>query len=460
MENDNTTINTGINPAEVEETAIDAEKRVGEVENELEELPSKNIEGTSGNIAVALAQDTPEKRSHGATSEESPAETLPTIVQHDSETFSLSTEVSPAATTVLPLETALTVAGFFVPSTMTFEEQIQELQKQPQEKVIEDVKKLSLLENISKIEIGKRLIALKDAANYGDWKNFIKNNFTFSYTSATRYMKISRRFSEVAPVQPLEYFQQLALLNVPEGEEENFLDEMDKQGTPFKDMNKQQANEAVEDYKQKYLDAQKELEAARADVDKEKSRADSLQGELDLFGDKLKSAEAKTRHFQNEFNSQLTKTQKAKAALEKFQKDTYTQNAKNTLLQDKLKADYEAKIKEKDNEINQLKNNPVTVEIVPEDYTKNKKALETAQNELQNLQQNFDSKVAEGVADKLAETQKSAEENAIWQFQFQDLLAKAKIIAANVDAVRAAVPTADRAKVADLLNDLANKICW
>ena len=40
----------------------------------------------------------------------------------------------------------------------------------------------------------------------------------------------------------------LALVSVPEGEEEKFLAETDEQGMPFKDMSKRQANAAVKDW--------------------------------------------------------------------------------------------------------------------------------------------------------------------------------------------------------------------
>lgn len=51
--------------------------------------------------------------------------------------------------------------------------------------------------NQSIIEVGKRLILAKELVPYGEWKNWLKNNFNLKYRMAANFMAVAERFGNV-----------------------------------------------------------------------------------------------------------------------------------------------------------------------------------------------------------------------------------------------------------------------
>ena len=93
----------------------------------------------------------------------------------------------------------------------------------------------------SVIEVGKRLILAKKLVPHGEWQNWLKKNFNLSYPTATKFMNIADRFSNVATLQHLDLLtfkpsQLIALLALPKGEEINFIETKAAEGMPVAEM--------------------------------------------------------------------------------------------------------------------------------------------------------------------------------------------------------------------------------
>ena len=61
-----------------------------------------------------------------------------------------------------------------------------------------EIKMYLHIANQSIIEVGKRLIIAKEMLPYGEWKNWLTQNFNLKERMAQRFMEISRRFSETS----------------------------------------------------------------------------------------------------------------------------------------------------------------------------------------------------------------------------------------------------------------------
>lgn len=219
------------------------------------------------------------------------------------------------------------------------------------------------------IAAGKALNQAKTLVKHGDWENWLKAKSKYPIRRAQKFMQLADRFGYLADnpaiTGNLSVTNLFELLSLPEGEEVNFIDKLAAEGKNLAALTQKETRAEVKDYNE-------ELAAARADADKEKSRADELQKQLDLFGDKLKTAEAETRRFTREYHDQYGKTQKARQELQDAQKIIERQAAENSGLQDKLK---------------ELEDNPVVVEI---DNEETKKALEESKAKIVELQAQID----------------------------------------------------------------------
>ena len=91
--------------------------------------------------------------------------------------------------------------------------------------------------NQSIIEVGKRLIQAKEMLPHGEWKNWLKQNFSLSIPTAQKYMQIYNRFGISRIDTAFGSTQLIALLALPEGTEENFLALKSSEGNPADQMN-------------------------------------------------------------------------------------------------------------------------------------------------------------------------------------------------------------------------------
>ena len=98
------------------------------------------------------------------------------------------------------------------------------------------------------IEIGKRLIEAKQQLQHGEWLPWLRDKVEFTERSAQNFMKIAEEYSKTQPVSFLPYTKLLALLQVPEDEREEFLQEthlVDGQEKTVSEMSKRELQEAI-----------------------------------------------------------------------------------------------------------------------------------------------------------------------------------------------------------------------
>ena len=110
------------------------------------------------------------------------------------------------------------------------------------------------------IEVGKRLIQAKSLVKHGNWAKWLDSNFELSQDTAENYIKLAKRFSTAnsETFRNLKQSQMIAMLALPAGEEENFIDEQKAEGKDVEKMTARQVKKAVKDYKaktQKTVDA-------------------------------------------------------------------------------------------------------------------------------------------------------------------------------------------------------------
>lgn len=82
------------------------------------------------------------------------------------------------------------------------------------------------------VEIGNILIEAKSMMSHGEWVPWCEQNLKYSYTKATRMMKIAREYGDenspytkIAISQDFSIFKALELLKVPEEQVETFVEE-------------------------------------------------------------------------------------------------------------------------------------------------------------------------------------------------------------------------------------------
>lgn len=144
------------------------------------------------------------------------------------------------------------------------------------------------------IEIGKRLIEAKQQLQHGEWLPWLRDKVEFSVNSADNFMKIAREYSNSQPVGNLPYTKLLALLQVPEDEREEFLQEthlVDGQEKTVSEMSKRELQEAI---KQRDEALQREKQTQDRCVKAEKAASEAREGkkrEYDNYMDALVKAE-------------------------------------------------------------------------------------------------------------------------------------------------------------------------
>lgn len=100
------------------------------------------------------------------------------------------------------------------------------------------------------IEIGKRLIEAKQQLQHGEWLPWLRDKVQFSERSARNFMEIAKQFSNRQPVADLPYTKLLALLQVPEEDREEFIQEahiVDGQEKTVSEMSKRELEQAIKE---------------------------------------------------------------------------------------------------------------------------------------------------------------------------------------------------------------------
>ena len=224
------------------------------------------------------------------------------------------------------------------------------------------------------LDAGKDLVAAKKLVKHGDWENWLKAKSQYPIRRAQKLMQLADRFGFLIDtaefVEKVSATQMFELLSLPAGEEQDFLDKLADGGKSLADMSKQELREEVKAHNA-------EIERLQQEKEVEKARADKLQGQLDLFGDKLATAKTDIALFKKDRDDQLTKKQQAEKKLRDAQNVIDQKSFENETLQKKIQ---------------ELENKPpITVEItrdvIPPDYEENKIALADSQEQILKLQE-------------------------------------------------------------------------
>ncbi len=149
------------------------------------------------------------------------------------------------------------------------------------------------------IEIGKRLIEAKQRLQHGEWLPWLRDKVDFSVPSADRFMQIAREYSNSSLVSNLPYTKLIALLQVPENEREEFLQEthlVDGQEKTVSEMSKRELQEAI---KQRDEALQREKQAQEKCWKAERAASEAREGkkrEYNNYMDALVKAEKAEEH--------------------------------------------------------------------------------------------------------------------------------------------------------------------
>nr|WP_278246060.1 DUF3102 domain-containing protein [Clostridium pasteurianum] len=103
------------------------------------------------------------------------------------------------------------------------------------------------------IEIGKRLIKVKESLPHGEWGTYLKEKVVFSRQSANRFMQVAREFSNCSALSNLQPTKIFALLDVPSEEREDFISqshEINGQTKTVDEMTSRELQKAIKEKKQ------------------------------------------------------------------------------------------------------------------------------------------------------------------------------------------------------------------
>lgn len=146
------------------------------------------------------------------------------------------------------------------------------------------------------IEIGRRLCEAKAVVPHGQWGEWLKNEVSFSQSTAQGHMNIYRKFSseqislfgdaKSQAIGNLTYTKALKLLAVPEDEVEAFMEEHDVADMSTRELEqaireREEAKEALQTEKAHVESLKESLESAEASALTAKEDAERLRRELE-----------------------------------------------------------------------------------------------------------------------------------------------------------------------------------
>lgn len=129
------------------------------------------------------------------------------------------------------------------------------------------------------IEIGKRLITVKESLPHGEWGNWLKEKVDFTDRTAQRFMKAANEFSNPTTLSDLPKSKIFALLELPPEEREEFV-----KSKPVNDMTTRELQQAIKEKQE----LEKKLKSISKESKVEHSQNEKLKKELEAMKDKNK----------------------------------------------------------------------------------------------------------------------------------------------------------------------------
>ena len=102
------------------------------------------------------------------------------------------------------------------------------------------------------IEIGFELIAAKKEIGHGGWADWLATNFDWTQQTANRFMRVSERFGKLNNVVQFKPSTLQAMLSLPEGDEEAFIEAQADKGKPIESQSAREVKAAVKDWNQQH----------------------------------------------------------------------------------------------------------------------------------------------------------------------------------------------------------------
>lgn len=129
----------------------------------------------------------------------------------------------------------------------------------PLDQLATEIRYYSQQASWSIIEVGKRLIEAKKQVAHGEWADWLKNNVSFTQQTANKFMKCAEQFSNYASIRNLNPTQMIALLALPEGDTEAFMEQKKAEGNPVEDMTIKTLRQEIKEWKNKAEDNEQKI---------------------------------------------------------------------------------------------------------------------------------------------------------------------------------------------------------
>ena len=99
------------------------------------------------------------------------------------------------------------------------------------------------------IEIGFELIAAKKEVGHGGWADWLDKEFAWTVRTAQYFMKVAERFGKTNTCSHLNTSTLKAMLALPEGDEQAFIESQAQAGTPVENQSAREVQESVKQWK-------------------------------------------------------------------------------------------------------------------------------------------------------------------------------------------------------------------
>lgn len=145
------------------------------------------------------------------------------------------------------------------------------------DKLTKDILELKKQTIDNMIEIGKKLIEVKESLPHGQFGKYLKEEVDFSIQTANKYMKVVREFSNYATLRNLEPSKLIILLDVPKDNLDEFTSEND-----LKNMSCGEIRDKIKEVKNARKKTKKETNDNEEQETKEEYN-DHTEGEFEGF---------------------------------------------------------------------------------------------------------------------------------------------------------------------------------
>lgn len=101
------------------------------------------------------------------------------------------------------------------------------------------------------INIGLELIAAKEQCGHGNWAAWLETEFAWTQRTANNFMRVAERFGKLENVFQFQPSTLQAMLKLPAGAEQEFIDAQAAVGTPVEKLSARQVQKAVREFNQR-----------------------------------------------------------------------------------------------------------------------------------------------------------------------------------------------------------------